>query len=138
MDDNGKKIILADGNGKSTVTLDGNKGLILDTKGKISINAMQDIEIKGANIKMSASTGKIEAKATQDLNLSGMKINEKATMDLNMQGMNINSKAQMNSKTEANLGVEIKSNLQTKISGTMAEVSGNAITTVKGGVVMIN
>ncbi|MBD3390831.1 MAG: type VI secretion system tip protein VgrG [Chitinivibrionales bacterium] len=138
LDDNGRKITLADGSGKSTVTLDGNKGLILDTKGKISIAATRDIEMRGANIKMSTTSGKIEAKAAQDLNLSGMKISEKATMDFNMEGMNVNTKAQMNAKTEANLGIDIKSNLQAKVSGTMAEVSGSAVTTVKGGVVMIN
>jgi len=137
LDDQGKKMILSDG-GKNTVTLDKNKGLILDTKGKLSINATQDIDIKGANIKMSASTGKIDVKATQDLSLSGLKINEKATTDFNMEGLNVNTKATMNAKTEANLGVDIKSNLQTKISGTMAELSGTAMTTIKGGIVMIN
>jgi type VI secretion system secreted protein VgrG len=137
LDDQGKKMILSDG-GKNTVTLDKNKGLILDTKGKLSINATQDIEVKGANIKMSTTTGKIDVKATQDLSLSGLKINEKATTDFNMEGLNVNTKASLNAKTEANLGVEIKSNLQTKVSGTMAELSGSAMTTIKGGIVMIN
>mgnify|MGYP000476039812 CR=1 FL=1 len=138
MDDNGKKITLADGNGKSTVTLDGGKGIVLDTKGKVSIHAAQDIEIKGANIKINASSGNLEAKAMSDVNLTGMNISEKATMDLKIEGMNINAKARMNAKVEGGVGVEVKSGVQTKVSGTMAEVSGSAMTTVKGGVVMIN
>jgi DUF4097 and DUF4098 domain-containing protein YvlB len=99
---------------------------------------MKDLNIEAQNIKMSTTSGKIDIKATQDLNLSGMKIAEKATMDFNMEGMNLNAKAQMQAKIEGGLGVEIKSNLQTKLSGTMTEVSGQAMTTVKGAIVMIN
>lgn len=138
MDDNGGKMVLTDSKNKSTVTLDGSKGLVLDSMGEISINAMKDVTIKGQNVNISTTSGKIEAKATQDLNLSGMKISEKATTDLRMEGMNVGIKANMKATTEANMGVEIKSNLQTKVSGTMTEVSGQAMTTVKGGVVMIN
>jgi len=138
MDDSGKKITIADGKSKNTVTLDGGGKLILDSKGEISIKAMKDLNIEAQNIKMSTTSGKIEIKATQDLNLSGMKINEKATTDFNMEGLNTNMKAQLNAKIEGGLGVDIKSNLQTKLSGTMTEVSGQAMTTVKGAIVMIN
>jgi hypothetical protein len=138
MDDSGKKITLADGQSKNKVQLDGNGKLILDSQGEITISAMKDLTIKAANIKMSATTGKIEAKATQDLLLSGMNISEKATMDLKMEGINVSAKATMNAKIEGSLGVDIKSSLQTKVSGTMTELSGTAMTTVKGGIVMIN
>jgi type VI secretion system secreted protein VgrG len=138
MDDSGKKMTLRDCKGKNTVTLDGSKGLIMESQGEISIKASKDINIDGANIKVTSSQGKIEVKATQDLNLSGMKISEKATMDFKMEGLNVNTKATMKSKTEAGLGVEIKSDLQTKIGGAMTELSGQAMTTVKGGIVMIN
>ncbi len=137
MDDNGKKMSLSDCNGKNTVTLDGNKGLILDSSGKISINATQDLEIKAANIKMEAGTGKIEAKATQDLNLSGLKINGKANTDVKLEGMNVGMKGTIGAKLEG-LNTEVKGQVQTKVSGTMAELSGSAMTTVKGGIVMIN
>jgi len=137
MDDNGKKMSLSDCNGKNTVTLDGNKGLILDSSGKISINATQDLEIKAANIKMEAGTGKIEAKATQDLNLSGLKINGKANTDVKLEGLNVGMKGTIGAKLEG-LNTEVKGQVQTKVSGTMAELSGSAMTTVKGGIVMIN
>jgi len=138
MDDNGKKITLKDSNGKNTVQLDGSKGLVLDSQGKISISAMQDLELKAANIKMSTTSGKIDVKATQDLNLSGMKINEKATTDVNIEGMNVGVKAQLSAKIEGQVGVDIKSNLSTKVAGTVTEVSGQATTMVKGTIVMIN
>ncbi len=137
MDDSGKTISLEDSAGKNTVTLDGNKGLVLDSKGKISINASQDLEIKAANIKMQASTGKIEAKATQDMNLSGMKIIGKANTDVKFEGLNVGLKGTVGAKLEG-LNTEVKGQVQTKVSGTIAEVSGNAVTNVKGGVVMIN
>jgi hypothetical protein len=67
-----------------------------------------------------------------------MKINEKATMDMKLEGMNVGMKAQMNAKIEGQMGVDIKSSLSTKVAGTMTEVSGQATTMVKGGIVMIN
>jgi len=139
LDDNGKKISMTDANGKNTVTLDGSSGLVLESQGKISIKATQDVEIEGANIKMSTTSGKIEAKATQDLNLSGMKISGKASAgDVLFEGLNVGLTGKMKATMESNLGTEISSSLQTKIGGTMTELAGDAMTTVKGGIVMIN
>jgi type VI secretion system secreted protein VgrG len=138
MDDNGKKIVLADGQGKNTVTLDGSKGIILDTTGKLSINATQDIEIKGANIKMSASTGKIDIKATQDLSLAGLNINEKANVAVKIEGVQLEAKGSATVKVQGAM-TEIKGDATIKVSGgAMAEVSGGGMTTIKGGIVMIN
>jgi type VI secretion system secreted protein VgrG len=138
MDDNGKKIVLADGQGKNTVTLDGNKGIIMDTKGKLSISATQDIDIKGANIKMSASTGKIDIKATQDLSLAGLNINEKANVAVKIEGVQLEAKGSATVKVQGAM-TEVKGDATIKVSGgAMAEVSGGGMTTVKGGVVMIN
>lgn len=137
MDDNGKKITLADGQGKNTVTLDGSKGIILDTKGKLSINATQDIEIKGANIKMSASTGKIDVKATQDLSLSGLNINEKATVAVKIEGVEVEAKGTASVKVKGAI-TDVKGDAIVKVSAPMAELSGDGMTTIKGGIVMIN
>ncbi|NLE02600.1 MAG: type VI secretion system tip protein VgrG, partial [Fibrobacter sp.] len=130
MDDQGKKIIVKDGQGKNNVTLDGNKGLILNSQGKISITATQDVEISGANIKMKASTGAIEAKATTDLKMEGLNISQKGTVGVKIEGVQF----------------EAKGSASAKIQGTMAEfkgdatatLSGGAMTTVKGAIVMIN
>jgi type VI secretion system secreted protein VgrG len=122
MDDNGKKIVVGDCAGKNIVTLDGNGGLILDSKGKIEIKAQQDLVISAANIKMTANAA-IEAKAT---------------MDMKLKGMNLEAKGDMGVKVEAGMNMEIKGGIQTKVSGTMTEVAGSAMTTIKGGIVMIN
>ncbi|HAJ79108.1 MAG TPA: hypothetical protein DCO75_04990, partial [Fibrobacteres bacterium] len=122
MDDNGKKIILADCAGKNTVTLDGNGGLILNSQGKIQISAQQDVEINGANIKLTAQN----------------KIDAKATTDFNIKGMNIEAKADMNVKAEGGVNLELKGGVQAKLGGSMVAVSGDAMTTIKGGMVMIN
>ena len=122
MDDDGKTITMADCAGKNKVTLDGNGGIILDSQGKIQITAQQDIEITGANIKMPANNA-LEASATADMKLHGM---------------NIEAKADMNAKTEAGMNLELKGGVQAKLGGTMVEVSGDAMTTIKGGMVMIN
>jgi len=122
MDDNGKKMVLADCAKKNKVTLDGNGGLILDSQGKIQITAQQDIEIKGANIKMTAQAG-FEAKATSDMKLKGM---------------NFEAKGDMNAKVEAGMSLELKGGMQAKLDATMTDVNGSGMTKIKGGVVMIN
>jgi len=122
MDDDGNTIIVTDKSGKNKVTLDGGGGLILDSKGKIEIKASQDLIISAANIKIN-SKGKIEAKAA---------------MDMKFKGMNVEVKGDMNVKSEAGMNMEIKGGIQTNISGTMTKLEGSAMTTVKGGLVMIN
>ncbi len=130
MDDNGKKIGLTDAAGKNKVTLDGNGGkLLLDSQGEITISASQDLSIKAANIKLE-SQGKIEQKATGEFTMAGMKISGKADMDVELKGMNITMEAQMNAS--------LKGGMQTTVHGTMTELSGDAMTKVKGGIVMIN
>lgn len=122
MDDNGKKMVLADCAKKNKVTLDGNGGLILDSQGKIEITAQQDIEIKGMNIKITAQNG-MEAKATADMKLKGM---------------NLEAKGDMGVKVEGGVNLELKGGAQGKLSATMIDVNGSAMTKVQGGVVMIN
>jgi len=139
MDDDKGIVTVRDGKKKNTVTLDSGKGLILDSKEKISINTPKDLDIKAANIKMTASKGNIDAKATKELNLSGMSINGKAsTGDVKLEGLNLKLKGKINASMESGLGTEVKSDLQTKVSGLTSEVSGDTMTTVKGLVVMIN
>jgi type VI secretion system secreted protein VgrG len=139
MDDQAKTLSLSDCSNKNTVTLDGNKGLALESNGEISIKATKDLTIRAANVKVSTTSGSIEAKATQDLKLQGMKASIKASAgDVKIEGLNVGIKATMKATMEGSVGVEIKSNLQTKVSGTMTELSSKAVTTVKGGVVMIN
>ncbi len=122
MDDSGNKIVVKDKSSKNTITLDGGGGLILDSKGKIDIKASQDLTISAANIK-------IDAKA---------KIEATATMDMKLKGMNVEVKGDMGMKVEAGMNMELKGGIQTKVSGTMLDLSGSAMTKVQGGVVMIN
>ena len=122
IDDNKKSIVMKDCNGKNTVTLDGNKGLSLDSQGKIEITATQDIEIKGANIKVTAQNA-IEAAATADLKLKGM---------------NVEANADMNAKVNAGMNLDLKGGMQTTVDGMMTNLNGSTMTKVKGAIVMIN
>ncbi len=138
MDDNSKKITMSDGNGKGTVELDGNKGITLDTMGKITLNATQDVEIKGMNIKMSANSA-LEGKATGDVKLSGMNVNAKANMNFAAEGnMNADMKGSLGASVSGGTGKVECAVTGVKASGPMAELAGQGMTTVKGGVVMIN
>jgi len=122
MDDSGNKITVTDKSGKNTVTLDGGGGLILDSKGKIDIKAAQDLTISAANITIDANA-KIEASAA---------------MDMKLKGMNVEVKGDMGVKAEAGMNMEVKGGVQTKLSGTMLDMSGSAMTKIQGAMVMIN
>lgn len=131
MDDDGKKMVLTDCKGKSTVTLDGSNGLILDTKGKLSISATQDVTIKGANVSLEASSGKVTLKAATDLALSGMNIDAKGSAGCKLKGLQV--------ELSADTTMKIKGGAQTEVgSSGMTTVSGSGMLTLKGGIVMIN
>lgn len=122
MDDSGNKIMVKDKSSKNTVTLDGGGGLILDSKGKIDIKAQQDLSISAANVSIKANA-KMEAKAS---------------MDMKLQGMNVEVKGDMGFKAEGGMNFEAKGGVSSKLSGTMLDINGSAMTKIKGGVVMIN
>lgn len=139
LDDQKKTITLRDCDGKNTVTLDASQGISLDSKAQISIHASKDLVIKAANIKMSTTSGSIEAKATQDMKLSGMKIEAKASAgDIVAEGLNVSLKGKLKAVLEGGAGAEVTAKAKAKVSGAITELSGSAMTTVKGGVVMIN
>ncbi len=108
MDDNAGKITLADGKGKNTVTLDGSQGLILDSKGKISLKATQDVIIEGMNISMKANQA----------------INNKANTDVSLEGLNISAKANAAFKASGMSGATLESTANTTVKGTMTKVEG--------------
>jgi type VI secretion system secreted protein VgrG len=123
MDDGGKTIVMADSAGKNKVTLDGNGGIILDSQGKIEIKAQQDVEIKGANVKINGTMGSVEATATTDMKLKGM---------------NLDAGGDMSAKVKGGMTLELSGGTQAKLSGTMLDMSGSAMAKLQGGMVMIN
>ena len=137
MDDNGGKITMTDSKSKNTVTLDGASGLTLKSTGKIVIDATQDLEIKAMNVKVSANQA-IEQKATTDFKVSGLSVDMKGTTGVKMKGLNVEIKGDIGAKVEGGVTFEAKGGVQAKVSGTMAEVGGTVMTTVKGGIVMVN
>jgi type VI secretion system secreted protein VgrG len=131
MDDAAKTITLADGQGKNTVTLKGTEGLVLDSQGKITITAVQDVLIKGANVALQSTSGKIDVKATQDLVLSGLNVQAKATVGCKLKGVNM--------ELAADMAMKVKGGVQAEFSSSgMTTVSGQGMCTVKGAMVMIN
>jgi type VI secretion system secreted protein VgrG len=131
LDDDGKKIVLTDCKGKNTVTLDGCNGLAIDSQGKITITAAQDLEIKGANISLEATKGKVTVKASQDVTMSGMNIEGKASVDMKLKGTNVEVAADAQMKIKGGAAAEFASD-------GMTTVKGGAMLTLKGTMVMIN
>jgi uncharacterized protein involved in type VI secretion and phage assembly len=96
--------------------------ITISSKGSIDISADQEINMKAATINI---------KASQTLNLEG-------TADsVNIKGMQVNAKA--------DTAMDLESGTQMQVKGLMVDITGNAnakleggITTIKGGIVMIN
>jgi hypothetical protein len=59
-------------------------------------------------------------------------------MDMKLKGMNVEVKADIGLKAGGGMSAEIKGGTQATLSGTMVDVSGSAMTKIKGGMVMIN
>jgi type VI secretion system secreted protein VgrG len=131
LDDDGKKIMMTDCNGENKVTLDGSNGLSLDSKGKVTITAAKDLEIKGANIALEATKGKVTIKASQDVTMSGMNIEGKASVGLKLKGTNVEAAADAQMKIKGGATAEFASD-------GMTTVKGGAMLTLKGTMVMIN
>jgi type VI secretion system secreted protein VgrG len=145
MDDNAGKITMADSKKKNTVTLDGSQGLILDSKGKISIKAMQDVVIEGMNISMKANQA-IQGKANTDVKLDGLNVTAKANANFKASGMagatmestgNTTVKGMM-TKVEGTGQLQASSTGMAKFAGSMTQLEATGPMMVKGAVVMIN
>ena len=92
-----------------------NNGVIsLKTKGKIEIDAQENISVK-AGKKISLEAQEIEMKAENKLSLTAVSVH-----------------------VDADATVEIKANASAKLSSANTEISGDALTTIKGGLVKIN
>ncbi len=79
------------------------------------------------------------------LGSSGIKIEAAAGKDIAMKGNNIKMEAQMKIEAKGTTGVDIaglkvsvKGDVQASIEAATAELKGSAMTTIKGGIVMIN
>lgn len=99
--------------GKTSITLKVGQSSIKLTSSGVVINA-PTVEIKGKS--------KIDLNSSGALALAGLTAELEAKTALDLKGLNINAKA----------------DVMFKAQGTMAEMSGSAMLTLKGGVVMIN
>jgi type VI secretion system secreted protein VgrG len=111
----------------------------------LNIETSADTSLKAANIKCEAS-GNYEMEASADIKekcanydlKADMGISAKANMDLKLKGLNVEVKADANAKIEGGMILEAKGGLMANLESPMTYVSGSGMTTIKGGVVMIN
>ncbi|HCR48893.1 MAG TPA: hypothetical protein DIW24_04635 [Bacteroidetes bacterium] len=102
----------------------------LTIDGKSTTEVKQAIEIKAMEITNEADTN-ITSKA-------GANHTIEAGANMDMKGMNVNIEAQVNATVMANVNANLQASVQANVKGTMAEVSGSAMTAIKGAIVMIN
>lgn len=135
LDDENDKVVLKDK--QSALSLD-KTGIVLNTGGKLQLNADGEIEISGANLYLESSSGEIGIKAAQALKADALNIEQKATAGYKIDALQVETKAKTAVKIEG-MSTEIKGNVNLKASaGASAEISAGGMTTVKGGIVMIN
>ncbi|MDR1362343.1 MAG: type VI secretion system tip protein VgrG [Holosporaceae bacterium] len=128
--------------GDCTMAVSGNLSIKVDgdikIEGKtISLKSGQDFSIEaGTALKIKSGTDftgeagtALDLKSGTDFKMKGgTNLNAEAAMNLGLKaGMNLEMKASMQMTLEANLALEAKSSLSTKISGTMVEISGQAM-----------
>jgi Rhs element Vgr protein len=121
----GLKVLFDDKDKSITLSTPGGNTATLSDKDKsISIKDQNGNKVTCESSGITLDSPKeINIKAGTNINLTATQaINLKATTDLKGQGMNVNLTAQ----------------LALALKGTQAEVNGSAMTTIKGGIVMIN
>ncbi len=126
---NGNELLFEDADGSEKITIsqqDGTNTIVLDMDGpSISIESEGGtINLKADDINIESTSGDITIKAAA-------KISGEATSDIKL-------KASGNFKSEGGINYEAKGGASFKAEGPMAEVSGSAVTTIKGGIVKIN
>lgn len=131
LDDAAKSIVVKDCAGKNTVTLDGNKGIAMESQGKIAITAQQDVEIKGANVKVTSSQGTIDLKSTTDTLVDALNVGVKSKVGYKVEATTVDLTARTTMKAMAKISAEFSSSASAKLSG-------GAMTTISGGLVKIN
>jgi type VI secretion system secreted protein VgrG len=138
--------------GDLTIKVDGNikieagKNISMKAGQELSLEAGTAMKIKaGTEMKGEAGTV-VDLKSGTDFKMKGgMGLSAEAAMDLKLKGgmnlkaeaaMNIEMKANLKVALEASLALEAKSSLSTKISGTMVEVSGQAMTKISAPMII--
>jgi type VI secretion system secreted protein VgrG len=138
LDDKNKKITISDSKSKNAITMDGENGMTIETKGKLTIQADKDIEIRGSNVYVKSSSGNIDLKAAKELSQNGSSIKSKASDSIVLEASKVDLKGRTGVNIEGNI-TEIKAGTSVKVSAnTNAEFSGNAVAVIKGGLVKIN
>lgn len=158
----GESITLADQANANIFIIDiTNNKLVIKTKdGSIDMHAPNgtiDIKATTLNIETSADTSLkamnilLDAQSRYELKSNSIKercvkydlkadleISAKSNMDLKLKGTNVEVKADMNAKINGGMNLEATAGMQAKLEGMMTDVSGSAMTKIKGGIVMIN
>jgi Rhs element Vgr protein len=119
-------------------TTDGNYTLTI--KGNLTIDVTGDIVIKGKSIKLTSTSSTVGIKSAAAMEIdAGGALDVKSGMAATIKsGMGMDIKAGMGLNLKAGLGLAAEG-LTASVKGqTTSEVSGNAMLTLKGGLVKVN
>lgn len=129
LDSTGLVILCKGSKGTATITM--NPEDIISDSTTLQTKTSKDTTMKAdANLKATA-TKDMTFEASQNATL-------KATSDTTIQGMNVTIKADQNVDATANMNITLKGTTAAKLQGASATVSGDATTTIQGGLVKIN
>jgi len=134
IDENGKeeiKIYNKDEQNIISLTLEGGKKIRIQSEGDIELTAKKNIKLTAEKDIIMVAKGKNTIDAKQGIEANG-------TTKIEMKATKISLQAQAKAEMKAaQIALEASAQLQLKASA-MAELNGGGMTTVKGGVVMIN
>lgn len=139
LDDDKQLLTLQDGKGKHVFQIDASGGIIsITTQGDMEIAAKGKLNIEAKEITMEAKQGAVNVKAMQDLVMEGMNFSAKGKMKLALEGGTEAGLSAVQTKVEGKATLEMSSKGQTKVGGLQVSVAGQAMSEVKGAIVMIN
>ncbi|WP_031933862.1 type VI secretion system Vgr family protein [Candidatus Hepatobacter penaei] len=124
--------------GDQTITLSkGKRSVTIESDDTLTINGKWTVKVKG-DLSFDVS-GNIDMKADKDFSVKCNNFKLETTIDTTIDaGKNANINAKMNATVAAKMALTMEGEMKASLKGAMVDVNGSAMSTVKGGMVMIN
>ncbi len=126
--------------GNETVKIEKGNQDITIAKGNHTLKVDAGESTIEAAKKLTLKVGSSEIVMTpQDITIKASKIIVKSKMDTEIKaGMNLKAEGKMNAEIKAGMNFKAQGGIAADLKGAMSTVEGSGMTTVKGGIVMIN
>ncbi len=136
--------------GKQTVTVQGDQTITVKQGNRsVSVDQGNDslkvkmgnltVDVSAGNISIKAGAGKIAIEAMQELSLKvGPSSIVLSPSGVTVKGLNVKAEGSVQAEMKGGVSAKIEGTAQVQVKGAVAQVNGDGVVMVKGGVTMIN